>query len=951
MSITNVATLRSSWRNGNLQEEINKAFDALGFTESYIAKLTADAASGVFSSKSKQIKDNQWGMIDFDGRAMRLIDCPLVQRLRYVKQLGFTYLTYPSAEHSRFSHTLGVGHVVSKFIEAINKRGRTLGGKAAAGIEYVPFERINGLEEDDLIHAALLHDIGHLPFSHVTEKILESRSTHFTCGGVSLSDFMFNVKKTLNINPKFSEVLTLAFILSDRFEKFYYNYVREPGAEAEEALLRIACLIVGIPPTPELSGLPQLISSASVDADKVDYVNRDALNCGVPVGVDVARIFLRSGVVRATRQQIEMLNLKEKPEEVEFLFVVNSSGIDTIDEILQARTALYQRVYFHAVTRTVERLLGISMEENVLSKEGDAECKEALALWTKKDVTLLDQLARSSIESVSSPALQISNRQFPRKAYSFSPSIVGTHVPLREILPAALDEVVTEISKQINNTTIEQCLRDEKLWKGDAGKIEASVLSEARLIYSQLQTTEGGRKQIVAIKGESDPRIIVVGTAHEKQKGHNQIICQNDRLFTLRDYSNAREQQDAYELLKEIGFVLCDEAWRGIVFFASRVVLARLMLQRTRAELRFNGDKDLAEEVHYIPRLLPEFSLSALRSGLPQAQIRQLNAALVECGYFNDKPWACEPVSAQDSRVRTIAHSLRRFEGYRSWSVTTRSVAAFVSQFPPQLRDPMLSILEHKTEYITTQRAVELLKPLLLEVSKPCVVVPFSPTSGNQIWTSLSKEIGSSVSGITFAPAVTETVGSGSIVFVDDNISSGTQACAQMLNFLGVPRCDWPAKSQAEDELLPELKDGALAAFKRCSVYLLFAAGKTEAEAVIRDVLKPIEGIDFAGVRIGTQIGADIDWPSELKQYLCDVGKQLMAWHLHRKAFDELEQSDREYCESRAFGYSNAGGMLVSSWNVPTSTITPLWQPGLYDGHPWMPLLIRTRRLKDLVVG
>jgi deoxynucleoside triphosphate triphosphohydrolase SAMHD1 len=61
-------------------------------------------------------------MIEFDWRAMRLIDSPIIQRLRYIKQLGFSYLTYPSAEHSRFSHSIGIGHVVSNFINAINKR-------------------------------------------------------------------------------------------------------------------------------------------------------------------------------------------------------------------------------------------------------------------------------------------------------------------------------------------------------------------------------------------------------------------------------------------------------------------------------------------------------------------------------------------------------------------------------------------------------------------------------------------------------------------------------------------------------------------------------------------------------------------------------------------------------------------------------------------------------------
>jgi deoxynucleoside triphosphate triphosphohydrolase SAMHD1 len=108
MSLKALGKLKDNWQqNGALQSQINSALDSIGFTEEYVAKATTPSAEKKLSRKSKQIKDNQWGMIEFDWRSMRLVDCPLVQRLRYVKQLGFTYFTYPSAEHSRFSHTLG----------------------------------------------------------------------------------------------------------------------------------------------------------------------------------------------------------------------------------------------------------------------------------------------------------------------------------------------------------------------------------------------------------------------------------------------------------------------------------------------------------------------------------------------------------------------------------------------------------------------------------------------------------------------------------------------------------------------------------------------------------------------------------------------------------------------------------------------------------------------------
>lgn len=172
MSVDNVRNLSVFWQKDEvLQSRINQVFDRLDFTDEYV-KYLADRER-LIPRKSKQIKDNQWGMIELDWRAVRLIDCPLVQRLRFVKQLGFTYLTYPSAEHSRFSHSVGVAHVVSKFIDAINKRANdTKPYQTVSETSFVSIDNIQNLSPHDLIHAAILHDIGHLPFSHVTEKVI-----------------------------------------------------------------------------------------------------------------------------------------------------------------------------------------------------------------------------------------------------------------------------------------------------------------------------------------------------------------------------------------------------------------------------------------------------------------------------------------------------------------------------------------------------------------------------------------------------------------------------------------------------------------------------------------------------------------------------------------------------------------------------------------------------------
>ncbi|MGC9130533.1 MAG: HD domain-containing protein, partial [Pyrobaculum sp.] len=125
----------------------------------------------------KAVRDPIHGFIKLTEEEVRLIDGePLVQRLRYVKQLGFVYLVYPTATHTRFDHSLGVLHVAT-----------LLGTRI--------MQQLGNVDEDLLRHirvAALLHDIGHLPFSHSFE-ILTRHLLHMAaargCVEVDMAQF------------------------------------------------------------------------------------------------------------------------------------------------------------------------------------------------------------------------------------------------------------------------------------------------------------------------------------------------------------------------------------------------------------------------------------------------------------------------------------------------------------------------------------------------------------------------------------------------------------------------------------------------------------------------------------------------------------------------------------------------------------------------------------------
>ena len=104
------------------------------------------------SSRLRTVRDPLWNTIRLDETAIRIIDTPAFQRLRYIRQLGFAHLVYPGATHTRFDHALGVHHLVTTALRLLRERGG------------VPDEV--WLDHEVLPYAALLHDIGHYAYSH-----------------------------------------------------------------------------------------------------------------------------------------------------------------------------------------------------------------------------------------------------------------------------------------------------------------------------------------------------------------------------------------------------------------------------------------------------------------------------------------------------------------------------------------------------------------------------------------------------------------------------------------------------------------------------------------------------------------------------------------------------------------------------------------------------------------
>jgi hypothetical protein len=239
--------------------------------------------AGEFSAEV--IRDPLWDNIRLEPIAVAAMDTAAFQRLRYVRQLGHAFLVYPGATHSRFEHALGAYHLARRALNTLADRD--------------DLSNVNG---DDLLAirlAALLHDIGHYPYSHALEEA--GFPSHEAIGAAKLAEGDLG------------------------------DLLRRTGGEA--LITRLAELIQGRSAAP-LAGLV----SGSLDLDKIDYLSRDARMCGVPYGiVDVDRLLASLALV---------------PTDAGAAVGVQEKGVSALESLLFAKYQMYRNVYWHHAVRS-----------------------------------------------------------------------------------------------------------------------------------------------------------------------------------------------------------------------------------------------------------------------------------------------------------------------------------------------------------------------------------------------------------------------------------------------------------------------------------------------------------------------------------------------------------------------------------------------------------------------
>lgn len=252
--------------------------------------------------RMKRIFDPVHRFIELSTEEALLLDLPAMQRMRRLRQLGLAYLAFPSAEHSRFSHALGALAMGTRAFEELVRHGRRF-FRDDADVAY----------QRRLVRAALLlHDVGHGPFSHACEEVL----------GVAHE-------------ARTSELLALPPLK---------NALDAADVEASDVL----ALVLGDPKS-RYPALRELVSGPNLDADRMDYLQRDAYFTGVASGRYDAE------------QLVASLRLFERDGRI--VVGIDARGVVALESFVLARYMMFASVYFHHTTRIFERVLQDALRE------------------------------------------------------------------------------------------------------------------------------------------------------------------------------------------------------------------------------------------------------------------------------------------------------------------------------------------------------------------------------------------------------------------------------------------------------------------------------------------------------------------------------------------------------------------------------------------------------------
>ena len=282
------------------------------------------------SNNTYEIRDVIYGFVKFDEQERDIINHPAFQRMRRIRQLSLTDMVYPGANHTRFEHSIGVMQMATDMYDCITEKSEQLLK------ELLSFDDAGIKRWRKVIRlAALLHDVGHPPFSHAGEDLMPLRSKG---DGYRYSHEEYSIEI---IKAKFKEII----------EDHPVN--RNYGIKVEDVTALLGDTAVK---TTSFALLWKSLISGQLDADRADYLLRDSLHAGVNYGI-------------YDRDRLIHCMVLGKTETDSPIIAIQDGGWHIAESLVLARYQMFSQVYFHKTRRIYDHHIYLASKE-VLKNTG-----------------------------------------------------------------------------------------------------------------------------------------------------------------------------------------------------------------------------------------------------------------------------------------------------------------------------------------------------------------------------------------------------------------------------------------------------------------------------------------------------------------------------------------------------------------------------------------------------
>ncbi len=539
---------RNSTEN-KLYEEFDKRIN--DFVKSYLNKY-----SPCSYDETKVIHDPVWGTCLFYQWELEILDSPLLQRLRNISQLGLTMLTYPTAHHSRFEHTLGVMSVVTKMVNHINQK---LSNTVISTEDFYTLRL-----------AALLHDIGHCFCSHLSESIYGRQNV------------FVELKKSFEIfsTAKEHEIFAYIIINTQEFRDFIKTKVHlwDTKIDVEQILNDIGYMIVGanLPARECKDGtyekkyyLTQMING-QYDADKLDYLRRDSYTAGLALTYDIDR-FLYKIRIKSRDEKDGGKTVKGKH------LVIPISGVSAVEEMAFSQLMLASYIYQHQKVLATDALMNDVVEGLVNNGKLQHPCD--FLYYCDTDILGIasgnpdsdfkmkiseENFDASTNKKVSDIVRRLNHRDLPKRAFVVNCSTV-INSPDQKQYP------VSDIADRL---------------KGIA-ELRNEIYDVSIKISNALPKEKGGKKHIDLY----DIYISIPKTSIAKDLSNALVLKNNGEFVDLSEIVRLSDWADAFAWHKWNAYVFSQADILPIVSIAAKIVFERHNIHFDE-ETVFSGIRD-----------------------------------------------------------------------------------------------------------------------------------------------------------------------------------------------------------------------------------------------------------------------------------------------------------------------------------------------------------------------